>query len=62
MAYYRLYFMNRFSGHIERFEEFDAPYDEVARDLAAQQAGDEPLELWCGSRKVHRFEVENAQF
>ncbi len=60
MAYYRLYFMNRFSGHIERFEELDASSDEAARDLAAGRVGDEPLELWCGHRKVQRFEAENA--
>lgn len=57
---YRLYFMNRFSGHIERFEEIEAPGDRDACDLAARHVGEEPLELWCGHRKVHRFEAEDA--
>ena len=59
MAYYRLYFMNRFSGHIERFEELDASGDEAACDLAATQVEETPIELWCGHRKVRRFEPEN---
>ena len=55
--YYRLYFMNPISGHIERFADFEAPDDSAALSLAREHIGDNPLELWCGSRKVHRIEA-----
>ena len=54
MAYYRLYFMSSFSGHIERFEEFDAPDDAAAVVLAKTKQGLLVLELWCSQRKVAR--------
>ena len=56
MSYYRLYFMNTFNGHIERFEEFEADEDAdgIARGL--DQQGPLALELWCQHRKVARFE------
>lgn len=57
MAYYRLYFFDRFSGHIAHFREFEAPGDAAA---VAQSAGWRELnamELWCGHRKVTRWEA-----
>ena len=36
MLYYRLYFMDRFSGHIDHFREFEAADDEAALALAEQ--------------------------
>lgn len=57
MGYYRLYFMNRSSGHIERFEEFDAADDSSAESIADRHVGSQPLELWSGHRKVRRFEA-----
>jgi hypothetical protein len=54
MGYYRLYFMSSFSGHIERFEEFDAPNDASAVALAKTKQGLFVLELWCSQRKVAR--------
>ena len=56
MTYYRLYFMNGFSGHIERFEEFDADDDEGAVALAEAKQGFLSLELWSGHRKVARID------
>ena len=56
MSYYRLYFMNSFSGHIERFEEFNADHDETALALAKTRQGLLALELWCSHRKVARLE------
>lgn len=56
MPYYRLYFLHRFSGHIIRFAEYEAPDDASALALAAEHEGDQPLELWCRHRKVMRFE------
>lgn len=55
MGYYRLYFMNSFSGHIERFEEFEAADDVAAVVLAKAQQGPLALELWCSQRKVKRI-------
>ena len=56
MAYYRLYFLSGFSGHIERFEEFDAVDDEAAVAQANTKQGALPLELWCSHRKVVRID------
>ncbi|MDP9414958.1 MAG: hypothetical protein M3Q08_12935 [Pseudomonadota bacterium] len=60
MSYYRLYVMNRSSGHIESFDEIEAADDAEAVRLAARQAGTQPLELWCRNRKVRRFETERT--
>ena len=57
MAYYRLYFMHPLSGHIERVHELEAASDEDAIRVIEEKAGREPLELWCGTRKVHRIEA-----
>ena len=57
MNYYRLYFMHPMSGHIERFAEYEAPDDAAALDLAVEHAGEHPLELWSGHRKVKRIEA-----
>lgn len=60
MSYYRLYTMNRSSGHIESFDEIEAVDDAEAVRLAARQVGAQPLELWCRNRKVRRFETERT--
>lgn len=57
MLYYRLYFMNPDTGHIERFADFEAPDDDQALSLACEQIGDCALELWNERRKVHRIEA-----
>ena len=57
MSFYRLNFMRRGSGHIERFEEIEAADDVAAVRIARKQAGQQPLELWCHRRKVKRFEA-----
>ena len=57
MSYYRLYFMDPRSGHIDRFAEFEAPDDRQASALAREHVGEYPLELWCERRKVHRIEA-----
>lgn len=56
MSYYRLYFMRTFSGHIERFEEFEAADDAEATSQAQARQCDLALELWCSHRKVARVE------
>ena len=57
MAYYRLYFMDPRSGHIAAFEAIEAPDDEAALLAAEKHRGWQPLELWCGGRKVQRLEA-----
>ena len=56
MTFYRLYFMNPHSGHIDDFAAFDSPDDDSAAALASEQVGHRPLELWDDGRKVRRFD------
>lgn len=57
MSHYRLYFMNTFNGHIERFEEVESERDVDAVAHASDQQGPLAMELWCDHRKVARFEA-----
>jgi len=56
MSGYRLYFMDRFSGHIEQRRDFIAETDAAATDIAHQWFDGSPMELWLGSRKIRRWE------
>jgi hypothetical protein len=56
MRYYRLYFMDRFSGHIEHFREFEAEDDDSAFAIAERWRVDQPMELWNLERKLKRWE------
>jgi hypothetical protein len=58
MAAYRLYFMDRFSGHIEHRREFLADHDAHAITIAIKWSTGQPMELWSGSRKLKRWEAE----
>lgn len=55
MSYYNLFYINGRMGYFDRSYSFDAMNDEEAVDIAAQRAGAQPLELWCGGRLVQRF-------
>ena len=57
MAYYRLYFLNRHSGHIDGVEEFDAAEDSAAIERADRCIARAPFELWSGPRKIYRREA-----
>lgn len=57
MGYYRLYFMDNFHGHIERFEELECVDDQEAIAVAEAKRGPLALELWCSQRKVARVEA-----
>ncbi|MBC9033691.1 hypothetical protein IAG41_14945 [Sphingomonas sp. JC676] len=57
MLYYRLYFMDPQTDHIDRFAEINAPDDQHALAHAKAHEGWQPLELWCGSRKIMRLET-----
>ena len=58
MAGYRLYFMDRFSGHIEYRREFLADDDAQAVIVALSWSTGQPMELWAGSHKLKRWEAE----
>jgi hypothetical protein len=58
MRYYRLYFMDRFNGHIDHFREFEAENDGDALALAEGWREDRPMELWNRERKLMRWEPE----
>ena len=60
MAHYRLYFMNIRNGHIDLARDLVAADDAMATEIALDQAGLGPMELWCGGRKVRRFEAQVA--
>jgi hypothetical protein len=60
MTYYRLYFMNGRTGHIERFEEFEAVGDDAAIERADGNGAKAPLELWSGCQKIYRLEPPSA--
>ena len=56
MLYYRLYFMDRFSGHIDHFREFEAEDDSAAIDMAAGWAQRRAMELWNRHRKLKHWD------
>ena len=56
MAGYRLYFLERFSGHIAKAHEFEADDDLAAVGIAEEWRTDGPMELWSGDRKVLRWD------
>ena len=58
MLYYRLYFMQRFSGHIDHYREFEAVDDEAAIAIAEKWREDGPMELWNRERKLRHWNDE----
>jgi hypothetical protein len=59
MLYYRLYFMHRFSGHIEHYREFEAENDEAAVATAEGWNEGGPMELWNLERKLKHWDDES---
>jgi alpha-mannosidase len=57
VPYYRLYLLNRSSGHIDRVEEIDAADDVQAVAVARECERETAAELWQEGRKVLRLEV-----
>ena len=43
---YRLYYMDRFSGHIDHRRDFVAAGDTAAIEVASGWTTDQPMELW----------------
>ena len=56
MLYYRLYYFDRFSGHIDHFREFEAEDDAAAVVIAEGWSGGRPMELWNRERRLKRWE------
>lgn len=56
MPDYRLYRLDRHSGHILAAEDLHAPDDGAAIHRIDLRLSPEPMELWCGGRKVCRFD------
>ena len=57
MRYFRLYFMDRFSAHIDHFREFEAPDDAQALAIAESWREDRPMELWNRHRKLKHWDA-----
>lgn len=57
MAYYRLYFMDGFSGHIDHVREFQARDAAAAVAQAAEWRGFAAMELWSSNKKIRRWEA-----
>lgn len=55
MAYYRLYRLSGPGGKFVGFEEIEAEDDAGAVQQSEAFLGRQPLELWCGKRKVKGF-------
>lgn len=60
MAGYRLYFMDRYSGHIEQRREFFAHDDAAAVAIAESWSTGQPMELWEGDRKLKRWDADGV--
>jgi hypothetical protein len=58
MAGYRLYFMDRFSGHIEQRRDFFADDEAKAVTIAEEWNNGQPMELWEGAHKLKRWDSE----
>jgi hypothetical protein len=57
VAYYRLYYLDGLSGHVDHFREFEAESDEAAIAYADDTRGLTPMELWSGERKIKDWEA-----
>jgi hypothetical protein len=60
MLYYRLYYFDRFSGHIDHFREFEAEDDLSAVGVAERWSDGRPMELWNRQRRLKRWEAPSA--
>jgi hypothetical protein len=56
MLYYRLYYFDAFSGHIDHFREFEAEDDAVAIAIAEGWSNGRWMELWNRERRLKRWD------
>ena len=54
---YRLYLMDRFSGHIDHRRDFLADSEAAAIAIAERWYDGNPMELWLAGRKLKRWEA-----
>jgi hypothetical protein len=54
---YRLYLLDRHTGHINGVADFHSSDDVEAIMLAQQRQDKVPTELWSGGRKISRFDA-----
>ena len=57
MAYYRLYLIDSYSGHIDQVRELEAEDDTAAISEVEATRGHCAMELWSRSRKVKEWEA-----
>jgi hypothetical protein len=55
MFYYRLYFIDRSSGRIDHFRDFEAERDDDAVAVAEGWANGAPMELWNRDRRLKQW-------
>ena len=60
MIGYRLYFLDRVSGHIDHRREFLAASDDAAIGIAEGWVSRQPAELWQGARKLRRWQADGS--
>jgi phage-related protein len=56
MAYYRLYFLDGFSGRIDHFVQFEVADDDAAIAFAQELHGPLAMELSHGVRRVKHWD------
>ena len=56
MLYYRLYYFDRFSGHIDHFRQFEPKHDAAAIAVPDQWNHGQPMELWNRERRLKRWD------
>jgi hypothetical protein len=56
MKDYRLYYLDRLSGHIDEVEEIAAASDSEAMTLAAQRSDQRARELWHRHHKLKHWD------
>lgn len=53
---YRLYYLDRFSGHIDEVEEFAAEGDDRAIEMAGRKCNGRAMELWHRHHKLRHWD------
>ena len=56
MRYYRLYFFDPHSGHIDHFREFESEEDSAALAIAERWGVGQVMELWNRERRLKRWD------
>jgi len=57
VGFYRLYYLDGYSGHIMRVREFDAENDQAAIAYGDEVRSLSPMELWDCDRKIKQWDA-----